>query len=61
MLLLELGLLEMEILFLGLDNHCELRFLGFCLFDQSFELRDFFEIFYFLVCNFLVELILLLL
>lgn len=44
MLLLQLGLLELEVLLLGLDDHGKLGLLGLGLFDQAFKLRDLFEI-----------------
>ena len=59
--LLELALLEMEVLFLSFDNNCQLRFFRLCLFYKSLQLSNLLEVFYFLVRNFLVQVILLLL
>jgi len=60
-LLLLLGGLEVEILLLGLYDHCELRFLGLGLLNQTLKLSDLFEILDLLICDLLVQLVLLLL
>lgn len=59
--LLELRLLKVEILLLSLNDDGKLRLFRFGLFDKPFKLRNLFEILDFLVGNFLVELVLLLL
>ncbi len=61
MFLLELGLLEVEVLFLGFNDDCKLGLFSFGLFDQLLELGNLLEVLYLLRCNLPVQQVLLLL
>ena len=61
MLGFELCLLEMEVLFLSLDNYCKLCLFTFRLLDELLKLGYFFEVLNFLARNLLVKQVLLLL
>jgi len=57
--LLELSLLKVEVLFLRLNNNSELGLFGLSLLNKPFKLRNLFKVLYLLVCNFLVQHVLL--
>lgn len=57
--LLELCLLKVEVLFLRLNNNSELGLFGLSLLNKPFKLRNLFKVLYLLVCNFLVQHVLL--
>ena len=57
--LLELCLLKVEVLFLRLNNNSELGLFRLSLLNKPFKLRNLFKVLYLLVCNFLVQHVLL--